>query len=249
VSEVSIRREDATLTVELNRPERSNSLTASVVEGILAAITGDEARGIRLAVFAGRGRNFSSGFDLSDIESASDADLLWRMVRIETLLQAVFHAPFLTLAMAQGKTVGAGADLFCACSIRVASPGATFRMPGWGFGVALGTRRLAYVVGKEAARNLLLDSKTFDAEHGAKVGFVQEIASADRWSKTVEQAKLRASYLSSDSASRLLSITRSDTRAADMATLVETAGRPGLRDRILKYRESALTAATRSKPT
>jgi hypothetical protein len=36
----------------------------------------------------------------------------------------------------------------------------------------------------------------------------------------------------------LLRFTIADTRAADMAALVETGSRPGLKERIVQYRES-----------
>ena len=42
------------------------------------------------------------------------------IVQPEQLLQALYHAPFATLAIAYGKNFGAGADLFVAASVRVA---------------------------------------------------------------------------------------------------------------------------------
>jgi enoyl-CoA hydratase len=156
MSEVLIRREGSTLFLDLDRPQQANSLSASAVEILLDAFSVAEESDVRLAVVRGNGKNFCAGFDLQDLESTSDAELMWRMIRLELLLQAVFHAPFLTLALAQGNAVGAGADLFCACSMRVSAPGTKFRMPGWGFGVALGTRRLVERIGMEKAREFLL---------------------------------------------------------------------------------------------
>src|SRR6185437_2862278 len=130
MADVSMKRDGRTLEIELACPGRANALTANAVESILDAIEGEAAEGVSLVIFSGQGRNFSSGFDMSNVESASDGDLLYRMIRIEMLLQAVFHAPFMTLALAHGNVVGAGADLMCACSMRVAAPGSAFLMPG-----------------------------------------------------------------------------------------------------------------------
>src|SRR3546814_4977267 len=93
----------------------------------------------------------------------SEGDLVLRLIRIETLLQTVWHLPFPTLALARGRVFGAGADLFCACSRRVAEPGTSFRMPGLGFGIVLGTRRLMARVGADAARSIQNETRTFDA--------------------------------------------------------------------------------------
>ena len=139
MSDVDIAREGPVLTIEFSRPDKSNPMTADAVERILEAMTGKESSDLALMVFRGQGRNFCSGFDLTGLEAATDADLLFRILRVETLLQAVFHAPFVTLALAHGNVVGAGADLFCACALRIATPETTFRMPGLKFGVALGT--------------------------------------------------------------------------------------------------------------
>ena len=110
-------------------------------------------------------KNFSAGFDFSSTaETATEGELLRRFVRIEQLLQAIWHAPFATMALAHGLNFGAGADLFVACDVRVAAPGTTFRMPGLRFGLQLGTRRLAQRIGNDAARALLADSSMIDAD-------------------------------------------------------------------------------------
>jgi enoyl-CoA hydratase/carnithine racemase len=244
MSDVIIGRDGAVLLVEFNRPEYANALSEEVVEQLLVAFSAKEAVGVELAVFSGRGANFCAGFDLRDLDQSSDADLMWRIIRIELLLQEVFHAPFVTLALAHGSAIGAGADLFGACAIRVASPGPKFRMPGWGFGIALGTRRLAHRVGADTARDLLLTSASFDSQRGHEIGFVQEVRPQASWPEARKRAELLASTLAKDSVQRLLALTTPETRDADMSALVRSACRPGLRERIVAYRR---TVASKKK--
>lgn len=243
MSEVFLRREGTTLKIELASPARSNALSAGVVEEVLDALTGKQSAELALVVFTGQGKNFCSGFDLGDLESTTDAALVERIVRVESLLQAVFHAPFVTLALAQGSVVGAGADLVAACTLRVASPDATFRMPGLKFGVALGTRRLMHRVGAEKARELLLTTRRFDSKTAAEIGFVQRVADQFEWPAIVQEAIESSSALPRESVTVLLSIIATDTRSLDMDALIRTAGRPGLRQRILSYRNE-MQAAT-----
>jgi len=143
---------------DLKVERNANALSPDLVEALLNEIT--TATDIRLCVIKAEGRNFCAGFDLSDIDGLSDGDLLLRFTRIETLLQAVHHAPFPVIAFAQGHVIGAGADLFAACWQRIAAPNAKFRFPGWQFELALGTRRLTRLVGTDNARDLLIDTKT-----------------------------------------------------------------------------------------
>lgn len=232
------RREISVLELTLTRPSRGNALSESLVEALIAALAGAEHEQVRLVVFRGEGKNFCSGFDLSDLAEQSDASLVDRLVRIERLLQTVAHAPFLTLALAQGRVMGAGADLFCACSERVAAPGATFRMPGWRFGIALGTRRLAARVGTDAARGILLESRQFGADEALKIGFATAVADEADWPAAIEQSARRAQALDLESTRHLLDLTIEDTRAADMVALVESSSRPGLKERIIQYRNS-----------
>jgi enoyl-CoA hydratase/carnithine racemase len=224
------------LQLTLTRPSRGNALSESLVESLLVALTEAEREQFRLVIFRGEGKNFCSGFDLSDLEKQNDADLVRKLIRIETLLQHVAYAPFLTLALAQGRVMGAGADLFCVCSERVAAPGTTFRMPGWRFGIALGTRRLTARVGTDAARRVLLESAQFDAEEALKMNFATAVANENDWAAAIERCSRQAQALDRESTGHLLRLTIDDTRAEDMAALVESSARPGLKERILQYR-------------
>ena len=127
----------------LNRPEKANALSPGLTEALIAAFEAAEQDGTRLMVLSGAGKGFCSGFDLSGFDDLRDGDLVLRIIRIETMLQIVYHVPFPTLALGHGRIMGAGADLFAACSQRIATPDTSFRMPGLAFGIVLGTRRLA----------------------------------------------------------------------------------------------------------
>ena len=74
------------LTLTLDRPGNANALSPDLVEALIETLAA--ARDVRLCVLRGEGKHFCAGFDLSDLEDLSDGDLLWRFLRIETLLQA-----------------------------------------------------------------------------------------------------------------------------------------------------------------
>ena len=235
--ELIIEKTAAVATLTLNRPDKANALSAALVEALAAAVAAAHHDGTRLLVLKGNGRNFCAGFDFGGFETATEGDLLLRFARIEMLLQSVYHAPFATLALAQGKSFGAGAALVLACGSRVAAPDAEFRMPGLKFGLQLGTRRLAARIGGDAARALLAGSKTFGAEEGLRIGFLQQIAAVETWPALIERAAAEARQLSPAAAARLHAATVTDTRAADLSDLVRSAAEPGLKERIREYRK------------
>jgi enoyl-CoA hydratase/carnithine racemase len=134
--------------------------------------------------------------------------------------------------------MGAGADLFAACSRRVAAPGTQFRMPGLAFGILLGTRRLAARIGADAARRIQNETRPFDAAEALALGFATDILEEKGWPGVVEATTVSANTLSADSTAALFQATVTDTRAQDMADLVASAARPGLKQRIQAYRAS-----------
>ena len=241
-----VERGDGLLSLTLNRPKSANALSPGLVEDLIAAIAA--ARDLRLCVIRGEGRHFCAGFDLSDLDDLSDGDLLWRFLRIEQLLQSVHHAPFPVLALAQGQVVGAGADLFAACWRRTAAPDAKFRMPGWNFELALGTRRLTGLIGRDAARDLLIDTKILPAAAALANGLATDLVPADDWPAVIESTMRRTRVLPQGALRDILDLTTTDTRSDDLAAIVTTAGRPGLKARIMAYREQVKAGRDKPRP-
>lgn len=236
---VSVTIENEVAQVHLNRPEKLNAFNDELVEALLAAVSDVRASDARLCVFRGEGKGFSGGFDLSGLEDASDGDLLLRFVRVEELLQTVYHAPFATLALVHGACYGAAADLVAACHWRISSPDARFRLPGLRFGIVLGTRRLSETVGADHARDLLLRDRPFAADEALSRGFINQILSIQDWLQAIEQKRASVTDLSSAAFAALCKRTQPDNRDADLAALVRSASYPSLKKRLSAFLEQA----------
>ena len=230
-----IQREPDRWTLVLDRPDKANALCADLVEALIAAVGDAEAAGVPVLVIRGEGRNFSAGFDFTGFEDESQGDLLQRFVRLETLLQQVARSACLTVALAHGRNFGAGVDLFAACRWRIAAPASTFRMPGLAFGLVLGTRRFAALVGRERAREILEGLVTFDASRAQAIGFATRTASDDSWPDVLAEAITTTRAIPAASRAALYGVLDPGTDAADMADLVRSASAPGLKDRIRAY--------------
>ena len=230
---LDISSSDHVVRAVLKRPERGNALDEATVECLIDALEKSMAEGTRAFIIEGAGKHFCTGFDLPE-QGADDAGLLYRLIRIELMLQLVYEAPFVTIAFAHGRTFGAGADLFTACDFRFSSNDALFAFPGAGFGILLGTSRLAERVGTDAARRLIRTGAAIDVQEALRLQLATEIvALAD------VEACITASMKTPIAPNTLASLHRI-TRRADsdraLAELVRSGARPGLAERLAAFR-------------
>ncbi|MEZ5650149.1 MAG: enoyl-CoA hydratase/isomerase family protein [Burkholderiaceae bacterium] len=270
---VNTDRHDGLAIISLAVPGRGNALSPALVAAADEALQSALAdRSVHTVTFVGEGRHLCTGFDLADLNSLDDGALLWRFVAIEQFLQRIWLAPVRTAAIAQGSTFGAGADLFAACDERWLRAGARFRFPGAGFGLVLGTRRLADRVGTDRARRWVAFAQTVGAGEALASGFAngwaqageaesdgeapaggrerpvegasaapERLAAQDDWSSRLA----RPPSVDRDTQGALNRASRADLADADLAALVRSAARPGLRARIEAYRNALAGARAR----
>ena len=171
-------------TITLNRPEKLNALTLpmlAALEETLLTIDADPE--IRVVVIKGSGaKAFSAGADVVAWSSLAPLDM-WRtwtrtghrvMERLESLRQP-------TIASLNGIAYGGGLELALACDLRLAADHVKLAapevgiatVPGWGM-----TTRLATVVGRARAKQMILTGLPIDAERAASWGLVSEVVPA-----------------------------------------------------------------------
>jgi enoyl-CoA hydratase/carnithine racemase len=239
----------------MNRPAQGNALSDELVRTLDRAIESALADSATHTIaLAARGRNFCTGFDLAQVELCSDADLLARFVAVEMLLDRIWRAPVRTVALVHGRAWGAGADLLSVCDRRVVAPDASFRFPGAGFGLVLGSRRLALRIGIDASRATIGEGLTLDAATALKLGLATETMEGpavgeperalDEALQPIAERFAPAPAIDRETLRQIRAATlrarESDAQAAsdaDLAHLVRSAARPGLRDRVIAYRD------------
>ncbi|MFZ4650525.1 MAG: enoyl-CoA hydratase/isomerase family protein [Rubrivivax sp.] len=227
-----VERQGGTLTLELARPERGNALADDLVEALLAQLrAARHDASVHTIVLRGQGPHFCTGFDLSDLPTVGEGELLCRVVRIELLLAEVWSAPQRMVAVAHGRTWGAGAELLAACEVRVVRPGTTLRFPGARFGLVLGTRRLATRIGADRTRRLVTEGGEVDAAQALAWGLATH-GEPDAERSLPEPVVDTATAAAIRQATRLHEAAALD---ADLAALVRSAAAPGLRERMLRY--------------
>ncbi|KAA0180357.1 enoyl-CoA hydratase/isomerase family protein [Cupriavidus cauae] len=228
----------------LNRPQRGNALSAELVQALHDAVLACQRDGTRLLLIEGAGKHFCTGFDLADLDGETDDTLLARFVRVELMLQAVYTAPFTTVARVHGRAMGAGADLAAACEQCWVAADSRFAFPGAAFGLVLGTARLAARVGPTLARQWIGAGATIDADTALATGLASRDFEADEHGKpdtALEALARQARRLDTDTQAAIHAASRADgdELARQLAALVHSAARPGLRERIRAYRAAS----------
>ena len=165
----------------LNRPEAMNSLTYQLYADIEDAVRQSRAR---VLVVTGAGRAFCAGDDVKQIlggNQPAPAEFRERSKRTGGLTpaaDALLHTDLPVIAAVNGPAVGWGMELALMADMRVASENAKF---GELFVVrglccdAPGLGRLASLVGREKAAELLFTGDVIDAATALQIGLVGRV--------------------------------------------------------------------------
>lgn len=162
------------LVVELHRPDRLHALNTPLLSRLIDTLAAarDEP-GVAALVVTGSGGCFSSGADVA--EDLDHTAALSRMELFGQLYEALSVFPRPAVAAVDGWCIGGGAELACACDLRVATPAARFRFPGASFGIPAGAARLPLLVGMSHAKDLLMTARTVSGQEGYRLGLVNRL--------------------------------------------------------------------------
>lgn len=188
-TEIDYRIEGNVAVVTIDRPEARNALTwttyAELEDAVRTSGTGDRSD-VRCLVITGNGTAFCSGDDVKQVMGGGDrppASVTGpRVPRLTPTADALLHTDLPIVAAVNGAAVGWGMELALMCDLRVASErakfGELFVLRGLCTDVP-GIGRLASVVGREKAAELLFTGAIVDAEEAARIGLVGRVVPHD----------------------------------------------------------------------
>src|SRR6185503_10629933 len=134
-------------------------------------------------ILTGAGRAFIAGADISELTglTARAGQTLAR--RGQEVFRRFETCPKPVIAAVNGFALGGGCELAMACHIRIAAEAAKFGQPEVKLGVIPGyggTQRLARLVGKGRALQLVLTGELIDAAEAYRIGLVNRVVAADQ---------------------------------------------------------------------
>jgi 2-(1,2-epoxy-1,2-dihydrophenyl)acetyl-CoA isomerase len=235
MAEVETSRDDAVLTITLNRPDVLNALNGATHRALAAALKEARDGEVRAVVLTGAGRGFCVGQDLQEFgEMPNIADGLRERYHPNVLAIRGLEKP--VIAAVNGPAAGAGMSLACVCDIRIAGASAVFIPAFVGIGLVPdsgGTFFVTRILGYARAFEWLCSGRRLTAAEAHAWGLVSEVVDDDA-------LPARAAELAAELAAL-------PTRAIGMTKrLLDRASSSSLEDQL--EREAQLqAAATRSE--
>ncbi|GAA0551839.1 enoyl-CoA hydratase/isomerase family protein [Actinomadura livida] len=166
--------------ITLNRPEVHNALRRQTYEELTELVLATTARAL---VVTGAGRSFCSGDDVRELMGGGEATPSRPEPKITPAAGALLKTDIPVIAAVNGPAVGWGMELALMADLRVAARrarfGELFVKRGLCSDVA-GIARLAQLVGREHAAELLFTGEVIDADRAERIGLVGRVVDDDR---------------------------------------------------------------------
>ncbi len=184
--------------LRLNNPP-VNALNLSLMDELSETMGQiEEDRTIRVVIITGKGNFFAAGGDIQELEKVRDSSEGTRLSHhIQSVFSSIETFPEPVIAAINGACLGGGLELALACHLRIADEGVALGLPeinlvlipGGG-----GTQRLARVVGRAKAYEMILSGGAVDAKEAHRIGLVNFVtpkgecmAHAEKYGQKVSQ--------------------------------------------------------------
>jgi enoyl-CoA hydratase len=173
-----VRHENHISYITINRPDKLNALNKETIEELSDAFKKGEAdSNVRAIIVTGSGEKaFVAGADISEFASFSIEDgKKLSQIGHDILFNLVENSVTPIIAAVNGFALGGGLELAMSCHIRVASDNAKMGLPEVSLGVIPGyggTQRLAQLIGKGKAFELIFTAGMIKAEEALSLGLV-----------------------------------------------------------------------------
>ena len=199
---ILIEKQDNIAVVTINRPTKLNALNKATIQELHDGFKVlNEDKTVKAIIITGSGEKaFVAGADISEFAnfSISEGQQLAAEGQ-ELLFDFVQNLSTPVIAAVNGFALGGGLELAMSCHFRVASTNAKMGLPEVTLGVIPGyggTQRLAQLIGKGRAMELIMTAGMIDAEAAKNYGLVNHVVAQD---ELLEFAKGIATKISNNS--------------------------------------------------
>lgn len=194
--ELLISRENAVVTLTLNRPNVLNALTHHMMRGLLAELkSAEQDPSVRAVVLTGAGRAFCAGADLGDLKKSykdGAAPSLGKELKkhFNPLIRQIRRMEIPVVGAVNGLAAGAGASLILSCDVKICSATAKFiaafvqvgLAPDSGF-----THMLARTLGRSLGLERAWTAKPIPAREAEHFGLVNAVVPSDELPRAVKE--------------------------------------------------------------
>jgi len=164
--------------IRLNRPRQYKALNSTLLIELGTALDNfEQDDAVGAVIITGSEKAFAAGADIAEMVGISGQEML-EMVEASTGWRAISTFSKPTVCAVSGMALGGGFELALQCDILLATKGAKFALPEVNLGVipgAGGTQRVARIVGKSLAMEMVMNGRTLLAEEAHQRGIVSRV--------------------------------------------------------------------------
>ncbi|RFA95753.1 3-hydroxyacyl-CoA dehydrogenase/enoyl-CoA hydratase family protein [Pyrobaculum aerophilum] len=181
-----VRYEPGIAWIILNRPERLNAINPKMIEElwkVLDEIEQMDYDKVRVVVITGSGRAFSAGADVTGFMGATPVTIFKVSRKLQMLYERLELLDRPVICGLNGYTLGGGLELAMACDFRIAAETAELGQPEINLGFipgAGGTQRMARLIGRDKAKELIFTGDRIPAREAERLGLVHKVVPPDR---------------------------------------------------------------------
>jgi enoyl-CoA hydratase len=175
---INVDKNNEVVVITLNKPDGLNILDSKMLHDlghILAELEKEDD--IRALVITGN-KNFSAGANIKEMKDFTAVEARTFSELGHRVFNHVEEMGIPVIAAINGYAFGGGCELSLACDIRIAGESAKFGQPEVNLGLIPGfggTQRLAWLVGKGKAKELVLTGRIIDAREAQAIGLVNAV--------------------------------------------------------------------------
>jgi enoyl-CoA hydratase len=189
---IKTENRDGILVITIDRPKMLNALNAETIGEIAEAFHAarfDEK--VKAVILTGAGEKaFVAGADINELAQATPMSGKATAEKGQRAFRAIERFPKPVIAAINGFALGGGCELALACHIRIASEKAQLGLPEVTLGIIPGyggTQRMARLLGKGRALELILTGDRIGAAEAERIGLVNKVVPADQLMPTCEE--------------------------------------------------------------
>lgn len=178
--------------ITINRPKAMNALnekTLLELQDIFASVAEDVA--VKVVILTGSGEKaFVAGADIAAMQPLSALEARQFAKLGHRVMSAIERCPKPVIAAVNGFALGGGCELALGCDIRIVAENARFGQPEVNLGVIPGfggTQRLARLIGKGRALELILTGEMIDAAEAYRIGLANKVVPLDQLLDTTKK--------------------------------------------------------------
>jgi enoyl-CoA hydratase len=178
-----LERDGAVAVLTINRPKVLNALNTPTVDELRRAVL--ELKhdiDVRAIIITGAGEKaFVAGADINELAVQRPVQGKEHALRGQHVFDLIENIGKPVIAAINGYALGGGCELAMACTLRIAADTAKLGQPEINLGILPGyggTQRLARLVGKGVALDLLLSGRQITAAEALQIGLVNRVVPA-----------------------------------------------------------------------